>query len=111
MTQFDLLDFRPEAPLPEAPYVRSSQTSKEAAERIRPSLGMLEAKVLEAIKAAGSRGLVCDEAERITGLTHQCCSARFRGLEQRGLIRRTEDKRPTRSGRSAAVYLVSEVAA
>lgn len=107
----DLFDFTPEAPLPEAPYVRNSETSKEAAEAIRPALAHLEAKVLDAIKASGLKGLTCDECEKVTGLPHQTASARYRGLEQRGLIRRTEDKRPTRSGRSAAVYLVSEVAA
>lgn len=104
----DLFDYQ--AP-PHIPHAAGSSTSREAAESIVPVLGNLEAKVLAAVKAAGTRGLVCDEAEQITGLSHQCCSARFRGLEQRGYLRRTEDRRLTRSGRAASVYVIVERAA
>lgn len=111
MSTFDLFSYEPPAPLPEAPYVRNSETSKAAAEAVRPALAFLEEKVLDAIKAAGGKGMTCDECERATGLPHQTASARYRGLEQRGLIRRTDDKRPTRSGRNAVVYQASGASA
>lgn len=92
---------------PPPPYARGSATSQEAAESIKPCLAHLEQVVLNAVKASRD-GLTCDAAEVVTGLAHQTCSARFRGLEQRGLLRRTELRRPTRSGRQASVYTVAE---
>jgi hypothetical protein len=55
----------------------------------------------------GSIGLVCDEAERALGLSHQSCSARFTELKRDGLLIPTDRFRKTRSGRNARVFIVS----
>lgn len=90
---------------PRVPHAVGSVTSRESAEAMVPVLGYVEGKVLKAVRDAGEKGLICDEAERILGLTHQCCSARFHELERRKLIKRTETKRTTRSKRNASVYV------
>lgn len=108
MSTLDLFDY---VPPPTAPYAPGSATSREAAESIEPALAHLEQVVLNAVRAAGPAGLTCDQCEIATELAHQTCSARFRGLEQRGILKRTEVRRPTRSGRSAYVYVAVERAA
>lgn len=105
MSATDLFAWQP--PLVPAPYVKNSDTSREAAESIDHALPHLERVVFDAIRAAGASGLTCDECELRTDLSHQTASARMRGLEQRGRIRKTDDKRVTRSGRRAAVYLIA----
>ncbi len=97
-----------------APYVRGSQTSREAAESIKPHTNTLFRQILWQISVSES-GLTCDEAERLLALSHQTCSARFRELSscQPPLIKKAVNpdgtliKRPTRSGRKAQVFIAS----
>jgi hypothetical protein len=56
------------------------------------------------IAQAGPMGLTCDEAEQKLDIRHQSCSARITELKARGLLL-IIGKRPTRSGRNAAVYI------
>jgi hypothetical protein len=49
----------------------------------------------------------CDELERRVGLSHQTCSARLRDLFLEGAIVRTGTRRPTESGRMAAVWKIA----
>lgn len=77
------------------------ETSLQAYREIEPSLGRLERTVFTAI---GS-GRTCDELEEITGLPHQTVSARLRGLAKREVIADSGDRRPTRSGRKAVVWI------
>lgn len=93
------------------PFIRSSTTSKSAAEAIEPHTSYLEGLVLDAIRNAEPNGLTADEGEQRTGLIHQTYSARVRELEQRGLIRKTDMRRPTRRNRPATVYRATEVRA
>lgn len=102
MSTLDL--FADYTPPQTAPYVRSSDTSREAAESIEPHLAHLERVVLDAVAGTGPAGATCDEIERATGLSHQTASARVRGLFQKRKIETTGDRRPTRSGRNAQVY-------
>ena len=88
-----------------APYVAGSDTSRDAAASVAPHLTRLEAVVYEHIVRQGADGSTCDEAEVATDLAHQTCSARVRGLVQKGLIIDSGDRRPTRSGRGARVYV------
>ena len=87
------------------PYAASSQTSREAAESIADDVGRLESIVLNCIASAGKFGHTCDEVEQRTGLSHQTASARCRGLVQKGRIELNGQKRETRSGRKAGVYV------
>ena len=90
-----------------APYVPESDTSYEAAKRIEPALGRLQAKVLTYLLTNDGKGLTCDEIEEASGLKHQTASARIRELAQKGLIEDSGDRRPTRSGRNAVVWVVA----
>ena len=97
-----------------APYVRNSETSREAAESIKPHVNTLCRKILDAI-ASSSGGLNCDETEALLGLSHQTCSARFRDLSscQPPFIRKAVEpdgtliRRRTRSGRKAQVFIAN----
>jgi hypothetical protein len=61
-----------------APH-NGTDTSREAAEAIKPDLGRLHRLVLDAIANAPD-GLTCREVELITGLSHQTASARLNEL-------------------------------
>lgn len=97
-----------------APYVRDSQTSREAAEFIKPHVNTQCRKILDAI-AQSSAGLSCDETEQLLNLSHQSCSARFRDLSgcQPPLIRKAVEadgtliRRKTRSGVRAQVFIAN----
>ncbi|WP_298962490.1 hypothetical protein [uncultured Methylobacterium sp.] len=91
------------------PYVPLSSTSKEAAGSMKPRAAALRQLVLDTIRSHRD-GLTCDEVEALTGLRHQTASARICELRDVNVIVATGDKRPTRSGRNAAVYRVSTTA-
>ena len=86
-----------------APYVRGSDTSRDAAESMRPHVSRIEAEVLAVINRFIH--LTCDELEEETGLSHQTASARLKGLRDKGLIKFSGARRKTRSGRAARVYV------
>lgn len=90
---------------PPLPFARGSDTSRAAADSMREHAGAQRRAVLALFRSAGSRGLTCDEAEELSGKRHQSISARVRELARDGEIVRTEERRPTRSGRMAHVYL------
>ncbi len=84
----------------------SRSTRAKAAASIKPITGIIGAKVLKEIQTAPS-GLTSDEAEQRLGLSHQTCSARFNELAAKNLIEENGSRRPTRSGRQAAVWSVT----
>lgn len=63
--------------------------------------------ILDLIAAEGDWGATSDEIEQLTGWPHQSVSARFTELKASGAVVKA-GTRPTRSGRSAAVYVVPE---
>jgi len=77
-----------------APFVVGSDTSEAAAHSIESNLGRLESLVLSHICKQQATD---DELEVLTGLTHQSCSARRRGLVLKGRIRDSGKRRRTRS--------------
>lgn len=80
-----------------------TDTSRAAAESFDPAkVGACERLVLNTIIA--TNGATCDQVEEVTGLSHQCASARIRGLVKRGLLEDSGARWPTRSGRSAIVW-------
>ena len=94
----------------EAPYVRSSKTSKAAAKSLQKkpeTLPTLRMMVLQLVKKAGDRGRTCDELEAITKMRHQTCSARFNELHNKDLILDSGTTRATRSGRQAVVWVAA----
>ena len=88
-----------------APVAPGSATSAEAAASLSSSvLGQQAACVLEALKASPD-GLTCDALEAATGLRHQSASARLWGLRKQGQVQDSGRVAPTRSGRSAVVWV------
>lgn len=86
------------------PSVAGCDTSEAAAESIRPHLGQLQTAVLRCIlRAPGGR--TCDSVEAELDMRHQTASARIRELSQRGAIVDSGERRPTRSGRKAIVWI------
>lgn len=89
------------------PHVRGSATSRAAARSMEPVAAAQEGRVLALFRQRRREGCTDDELEVYLGERHQSVSARRRALEQRGLIMKTEGKRPTRSGRAAYVYVLT----
>lgn len=92
------------------PYSNLS-TSRAAAASVADTVADKESAVLMAITAAGTRGMTCDEIEELTGFTHQTASARVNGLARKGKIAPSGNTRPTRSHRSAIVWVVMALSA
>jgi hypothetical protein len=88
-------------------YVRLSDTSRAAAESIKPDAAVIRRRVLQAIYAAPN-GATCDEVEQWLDLTHQTASARCAELKAQGKVKDSGARRRTRSGRLAAVLVASE---
>jgi hypothetical protein len=95
---------QPPEPLP--PHVAGSDTSRAAAESLRPHLAGLNARVYAAVESAGEDGRTCDEVEVLMDGRHQTISSRIRHLVQIGCLVDSGRRRRTRSGRTARVYVV-----
>lgn len=88
-------------------YVRGSDTSAEAADSIDPNmLSRLRRLVYEHVRKCRD-GSTCDEVEAALTMRHQTASARLREPELTGFLQTSDEKRPTRTGRSAHVYRVA----
>jgi predicted transcriptional regulator len=85
------------------PHV-DQDTSREAARAIKEDANTIRARIRELI--GQSSGLTCDEVEMKTGLSHQTASARIRELALLGDIVDSSQRRPTRSGRKAIVWII-----
>jgi len=80
-------------------------TSRAAAESMKPHAGRVRDAVLDHVRRSCPRGLTCDEIEVALGLAHQTASARVRELAQAKEITDSGRRRPTRTGRKAVVYV------
>lgn len=86
------------------PYVRGSETSREAAEAIAPDTPTLRRAVLEYLRSRGPTGATDDEMQTALGMhAHTQCPRRIE-LVSAGLVVKSGEKRPTRSGRAATVW-------
>ena len=91
------------------PYAAHSDTSKAAAVSQRHKSGTDRARVLAFIRGCGHLGATDDEIEVQLSLRHQTASARRNGLAKRGEVINSGRKRPTRTGRRAAVWVAADV--
>lgn len=64
----------------------------------------VKAQVVRFLRQRPKSGATSDEIERRLGLPHQTVSARLTELTSDRTIRRTKEKRKTRSGGVAGVY-------
>jgi len=89
-------------------YVKGSDTSRAAAESMEAIAPTLRHKVYHHILSKGAHGATDDEVVQALGLAHRTITARRRELEREGAVYRTEQRRPTSSGRTAGVYMAVE---
>jgi hypothetical protein len=96
------------------PYVKDSETSKEAAISMLPYAQAMRMKYYGMIVVASEReqdapdyGFTVDEIESITKDIHQTVSARCTELKQDGLVADSGRTRITRHGRPAEVLVVT----
>ena len=85
--------------------VLDSETSNEAARSIEPHRGDLRERVFQAI-AARAEGATAQEMEALTGLAGNTIRPRLVELYEANRIRRSGEKRRTKSGRRAEVWIV-----
>jgi hypothetical protein len=87
------------------PPHQAAETSLEAAEEIKPHINQLQKRVLSAIRARGDSGMTDDELEVGLDLIGSTVRPRRRELELKGLIETHGNKRKTRTGRNALVWV------
>jgi len=78
-------------------------TSQTAAESVDAT--QLETICLGAITRSGARGLTSEEAAAAVGMELASITPRFAPLEAKGLILRTDRRRPGKSGRGRIVWV------
>lgn len=88
-----------------AGYHRGNPESVEADASISEQKGRLRRRVAGWIRDRGDIGATCEEVERGLDMAHQTASARITELKKTGELLVTDRRRPTGSGRNAAVYV------
>lgn len=89
---------------PTAGYHGGNPESTAAHASVKPSKRTLRLQVYSLLRTF-TNGLTCDQIEATTGWSHQTTSARVTELKRAGWIKDSGRRRPTRSGRSAAVLV------
>ncbi|MNS24326.1 hypothetical protein D3C72_561650 [compost metagenome] len=90
------------------PYQPGSETSKAAAIAIAPSAATRRAQVLEFLRERGESGATNDEIVCRLGMMIQTVTARMRELVLRGAVVDSGERRLTRTGRPAVVWIAKE---
>jgi hypothetical protein len=80
------------------------ETSRLAWESVAGELAEVDRRIFGII--ASQNGATCDEIEVVTGFKYQTAAAQIRHMTEAGLLRAGEQKRPTRSGRKAIVWVL-----
>lgn len=101
---FDDLRFESERPLPTRGDVDTSKASAKAIEKTKHRSKHREA-IYRLIKARAETGATCDEVEESLQIRHQTASCFIRFLTQDGLLYGTTERRLTRAGRKAIVWM------
>lgn len=90
-----------------APHTKGSDTSREAAEAIESIRGRLEYDVWRFLVSMKGYGATDEEGAEATGLPGNTYRPRRRYCEELGLVKKTDMRRPTKAGRTAAVYVAT----
>lgn len=90
------------------PFQKHSATSREAAVKIKPERDRQREIVLNVLRQ-NKLGLTDDQIQVITGLNGSSARPRRIELFAAGLVRPTDETRPTRTGRKATVWVAVEV--
>jgi hypothetical protein len=93
-------------------------TSRDAWASVLPCLGEVDAAIVRCIAervywdaqgmAQLGTGSTCDEVEVVTELKHQTVAAQIRHMVEAGLLEASAERRPTRSGRKAIVWVLAD---
>jgi hypothetical protein len=107
LTLFPPTRRRARATLPHAPFVRTSETSTNAAATIAPLSGELRKRVLHFIADRGQTGAT--DQEICAGLQMLADTSRARRVELRnlGLIADSQNRRPSPSGRASTIWVTT----
>jgi hypothetical protein len=92
-----------------APAHNGTPTSKAAAEQIEPTAGTLRAQVLSYVRSCADHGATDEQIQLALEMNPSTQRPRRQELEKMGLIVRTTRTRPTKSGRSAVVFVAVAV--
>lgn len=90
------------------PFARGSDTSFDAAASMESIAGRLRKQVYTHVKQRRHLGATCDECEIALFMSHQTCSARINELHNRDWLFDSGERRPTRSGRMAVVWVTEK---
>tara|TARA_R110002124_G_scaffold183401_4_gene350792 strand:- start:12042 stop:12362 length:321 start_codon:yes stop_codon:yes gene_type:complete len=93
---------------PHAPGHRGIDTSMEAAEKIAPKLGKLQALTFHAICLAGSDGLTAHELYAQLGMSNDSIQPRISELQSLGKIKDSGQRRRNASGVNAKVWIIND---
>ena len=102
-------DLFPSNPYP--PYQRSSETSREAADRIAPFTGKMNRKVLEVFAGYGMRGATRDRVSVEGKIPIPTVCSRANKLLEIGALEETGDIRDTSSRFPAKVLRITQAGA
>lgn len=89
------------------PATNGTPTSNEAASRIEPAAGTLRELVLIYLRNCKAHGATDEEIQLALDMNPSTERPRRQELEKLGLILRTSRARPTRSGRSAVIFIAT----
>lgn len=89
---------------PDSPGYRQTDTSKAAAQSMKPTKDLLRAGVLAQFSAHPTNGLTADECAALMQCDKLSIRPRFTELKLDGLIKDTGARRRNDSGRSAIVW-------
>ena len=81
------------------------ETSRWAWESVADELSYVDREIFTLIAQRG--GATCDEIEVFAGFKHQTAAAQIRHMTEAGLLAAGPEKRPTRSGRKAIVWVLA----
>jgi len=81
-------------------------TSSEARRSVAPHIGKMMARILSSLQEHGNA--TDDELEQRLDMTHQSLSACRRGCVKKKFVQPTGKTKPTRSGRSANIWTITE---
>ena len=88
-----------------APFQAHSDTSRDAARAVKPRLNSLQLRVLDELKACKSWGATDEELQLILKLNPSTERPRRIELVEKGLARDSGNRRKTRAGRYAVVWV------
>lgn len=102
-------EYKPKTQSPPAHHSAPKGTSSVAAEMIKPLSTSRRELVQRIIEDAGSNGLTDEEGANALGLNAQSYTPRRNELVKQGLVVDSGLRRPTRSERPAAVWVLASL--